>query len=69
MNISEAQKQQLAATLDEMIEEHFTSKPGWNWPPESATQKVFDIDTDDEKLSVTLVVERILEQEEEVENE
>ena len=55
--------------MDEMIEEHFTSKPGWNWPPESATQKVFDIDTDDEKLSVTLVVERILEQEEEVENE
>jgi hypothetical protein len=45
--LTDTQKLAIIETAEAMIAEHFTPKPGWNWPPTSAKHMVFTMESPD----------------------
>lgn len=45
--LSQSQKEQIVETAESIIDEDFTSKPGWNWPPSSAKRMAFTMESPD----------------------
>lgn len=52
--LTDTQKDEIIETVENIISEDFTSRPGWNWPVNSVQRMVFRMESPDDEGDIEI---------------